>query len=257
MNQQRGFTLIELLVVISIIALLMAVLMPSLQRARKQAKAVACLSNLRQFGIACAMYTQDNNGCLFARHRELNYHWPQILESYGLDEDFRMCPMATKLLTEGGTHPFAAWVRPGHGYPGGVSYASSYGINGWVHNITSADKHDNNCGHPIQNNWKSPDVIGANRSPLFLDSMRIDGWPEPYDIPPEYEGRTTGPGETNNMRRFCGNRHEGYINAVFLDFSVGKIGLKQLWTVKWHRNYDVNADPPVWPEWMKRFKDHD
>jgi prepilin-type processing-associated H-X9-DG protein len=59
------------------------------------------------------------------------------------------------------------------------------------------------------------------------------------------------------MRRFRGNRHGGYVNAVFLDISVRKIGLKQVWTVKWHRNYDANANPPVWPEWMKRFKDYD
>ncbi len=61
-NEQRGFTLIELLVVIAIIALLMAILMPALQRVRKQAKTVICLSNLKQWGTIFAMYTEDNNG---------------------------------------------------------------------------------------------------------------------------------------------------------------------------------------------------
>ncbi|MFB0525662.1 MAG: type II secretion system protein, partial [Phycisphaerae bacterium] len=56
-----GFTLIELLVVIAIIALLMAILTPTLQRARKEAKAVNCMLNLRQWGFYFAMYTRDNN----------------------------------------------------------------------------------------------------------------------------------------------------------------------------------------------------
>ncbi len=58
-HRHRAFTLIELLVVIAIIALLMGILMPSLSRARKQARGVYCLSNLKQLGIAVQMYAQE------------------------------------------------------------------------------------------------------------------------------------------------------------------------------------------------------
>ncbi len=61
MHRRTAFTLIELLVVISIIALLMAILMPALSRVRKQAKGVYCLNNLREIGVAMHVYAQENS----------------------------------------------------------------------------------------------------------------------------------------------------------------------------------------------------
>jgi prepilin-type N-terminal cleavage/methylation domain-containing protein/prepilin-type processing-associated H-X9-DG protein len=60
-SKKRGFTLVELLVVISIIALLLSILMPSLQRAREGAKAVVCGNNVRQLGMAWRLYATDND----------------------------------------------------------------------------------------------------------------------------------------------------------------------------------------------------
>ena len=57
----RGFTLIELLVVIAVIALLMAILLPVLGKARDQARMIGCRSNLKQYGIGLRMYLDDNN----------------------------------------------------------------------------------------------------------------------------------------------------------------------------------------------------
>ena len=62
MLKKKAFTLIELLVVISIIALLLSVLLPSLKRAKESARDVVCRSNLKQWGLIWAIYTSDNSG---------------------------------------------------------------------------------------------------------------------------------------------------------------------------------------------------
>ena len=62
MRERNGFTLIELLVVIAIIALLLAILMPALQRVKSQARAITCQGSLHQWTLIWSMFTTDRDG---------------------------------------------------------------------------------------------------------------------------------------------------------------------------------------------------
>ncbi len=104
----RAFTLVELLVVISIIAMLLAILTPSLQRARNQAKRVVCLSNMRQMGIGLKTYLMDNDGHLpdsSCHISDPNQYWLVILSKYLGKELLSRCPADT-------AKNFVDWSKP-------------------------------------------------------------------------------------------------------------------------------------------------
>ena len=268
MRRRDGFTLIELLVVIAIIALLTAVLMPSLQRVRKQAKTVVCQMNLKQWGAMFAMYTDDNNGS-FPTRTSSSGRWINVLfDYYYREEKMRNCPMVTKIavpdfppgssnVLEAGGNTFTAWgkigVTPNEQW-GPVGTYGSYGINHWVYKAGQ----DPLYGQAAKDYWGTVNVKGVTNIPLFLDCWFFCGGPENDDKPPTFDGHRVAP-HTDSMNRFAINRHHQGINAIFLDYSARKVWLKELWRLKWARNFNPTAPLPDWEAaapWMAGFKEH-
>jgi prepilin-type processing-associated H-X9-DG protein len=261
----------------------MSILLPTLQRVNRQAKAVTCQANLKQWGTVLNLYLEDNEG-YFPGNR-FDAIWIMSGRSFGLanpnePKEYHsirtkgmLCPMANKPGDQGGfgltySDPsgvlfslkgkygstFRAWKLTEPSPP----IRFSYGLNTWLIGKESTTYYDDH----IYEEPRHTDIYSMRRTdgiPLLLDSWRPSGLGDSYNPPPQYEGARKG-----SMSPFCMNRHNGHINCLFLDWSVRKIGLKELWTLKWDSDFDTagpwtkagGVKPEDWPVWMRSFKDY-
>jgi prepilin-type N-terminal cleavage/methylation domain-containing protein len=287
MNGKKGFTLIELLVVISIIALLVALLMPALNKAREQAKSSVCMTQLKQWGMIWAMYTDEYEGRFpdgvntwqgvplgWARGK-----WIAVLrDEWQKHPELLTCPSAQERPDHdknwGG--PKNTYRMPlYHGMTERERELCSYGVNCWVYSVTDTLQGRNEAWH-----WKRVESArGPQNIPLFADTMWRGGGPyyfsgnggiqyKRYEAP-AFNGQwgnalhpkdtAVSGGAKYEMKHFCIDRHHGGINMVFMDYSVRWTGLKALWGYKWHSNFNtqyindlIQQGSWVWPEWMEK-----
>ena len=284
---RRAFTLIALLVVIAVIALLTAILMPTLQRVRRQGKAVVCQSNLRQWGTMFSAYMTEHNGsCWSNAWIPWGDNWTRWIETTRPycrgDEKVRLCPMANKLpdppvtsadhACYGGKSFAWGWILHAGGPDEWLAY-SSYGHNWAVVDAT----HVKAFTDPISATewrafaWTPLTATTPGRIPVLFDCARPDSTlfdklpPPDFDAPPQFDYNPPSGERTPTQARFvCMDRHDSGINSLFLDWSVRRVGLKELWTLKWSRDFDTagswtragGVKPEDWPAWMRRFKDY-
>ena len=100
-------------------------------------------------------------------------------------------------------------------------------------------------------------VKGLANVPAILDAWKFNSMHSNTWTPPRVEG-------VGQNQDFCINRHNEHINGLFMDWSVRRIGLKELWTLKWYEDYNTagpwtkagGVQPSDWPPWMRKFKDY-
>jgi prepilin-type N-terminal cleavage/methylation domain-containing protein/prepilin-type processing-associated H-X9-DG protein len=218
---RSAFTLVELLVVISIIAVLLAILMPSLQKARNQAKKVVCLSNMRQMGIVLITYLVDSDNHLPPSSCHLEnpeQYWLCVLNKFGKSPLLFRCPADKSKL-------FIDWSRPLTEQPADARW-SSFGINALLdaspYNKTTNIRRQRNCIY----------IFEAPESWTSADHIHPDMW----------ESLDYAKGSV------AWNRHNKTSNYVFTDGHAENLQMEKTWdypTV----NYWLPETAPGWPKY--------
>jgi prepilin-type N-terminal cleavage/methylation domain-containing protein/prepilin-type processing-associated H-X9-DG protein len=233
---RHGFTLIELLVVIAIIAILAAILFPVFAQAREKARAISCLSNLKQMSLGISMYVSDNEMYPVYSYSTENVRWHTILQPYVKNEQVFVCPSSGfarfhfRNMGYGYNHQYLARSvsRGGSGsthesqieYPADtIAIADSFGTGGWSQNAQPWSDAVNECDRLGNHGYTiDPPLLPPGSS--WGTSCSVSN---PF---PNYPGA----GHTR-----IATRHNGGANVAFCDGHA-----------KWMRRELLEVDNTLW-----------
>jgi prepilin-type processing-associated H-X9-DG protein len=232
-------------------------MMPALGRAKKLAQNVVDKMNMRSWGLIWYIFTEDNDG-KFTKGNSLaggQENWYNKASYYEGEADIRFCPTTKK---NDGTFPFSSWDRTGgvsNNYDetdAHSSYATgSYGINDYIHQPKDPDS---------KVYWGNTDSPYSSKIPVIGDAVywKVKQPNAAQPIPIAEDDPGIG---TYGLTKACLNRHGGYTNWLFLDWSVKSVGLKAIWSrdVMWRRDWRDNLQTSGVPNfagtWMENMPD--